>query len=631
MKRCLQGERGQLLLITIVVTTFGLTTSAALLGFVQGNAQAINRTQNRDIPYCTAAGALEAVFNDALKGQDLLDPSYTPPSVTLNDDTPIITIQPPPSTFKPQAGTHYIDPGASTGLGNLGPGENHELRLNKVEPFSVLVISIAFTPMDIGDLEIEVFDDKGNKIAEEKEVVVDAGNNVEITRLATRLGPATNYIVRFINEDVAVPIVVQPFSDIGGKSQIYVKGEIAGKRYLLTATTKEGFQLRVVLSQIPGPHPSGAVVQQKLLIETWAPRTILGIPEPTPGPSPTPTPTPVPPTATPTPAPVSPAATPTPGPVPPTATPTPGPVPPTATPTPAPVPPTATPTPAPVAPTATPTPAPVPPTATPTPGPVPPTATPTPAPVPPTATPTPGPVPPTATPTPAPVAPTATPTPAPVPPTATPTPAPVPPTATPTPAPVPPTATPTPVPVPPTATPTPVPVPPTATPTPVPPTATPTPTAPNVIANEDFESGDFSGGSGWLGLWTVAGGVNAKVTSQEDVHSGIFHLRLRKGNGYVERGVNLQGISQVHLQFWAKVKSFEGSDSASALVSPDGQSWTVVKTWNAADSDDTYKFVDIDLSAFPSTSQFFIAFDAEMNSAADKLFIDDIQIVGQGS
>ena len=239
--------------------------------------------------------------------------------------------------------------------------------------------------------------------------------------------------------------------------------------------------------------------------------------------------------------------------------------------------------------------------------------TPTPGPTP---TPTPGP-----SPTPTPVPPTPTPTA--VPPTPTPTPGP-----SPTPTPVPP-PTPTPTAVPPTATPTAVP--PTPTPTALPPTATSTPTptpTPAVAASDGFESGGFSGGTGWAGAWYASG--DTTVSSIGSPHSGNEHLRLRKSDGYAERAANLTGLTNVRLQFWAKVDSFESGDQAKALVSPDGVNWTVVKTWTSADPDDTYVFVDIDLSAFSMTSTFAIAFDAEMSNASDRLYIDDLQIISSG-
>ena len=92
------------------------------------------------------------------------------------------------------------------------------------------------------------------------------------------------------------------------------------------------------------------------------------------------------------------------------------------------------------------------------------------------------------------------------------------------------------------------------------------------------------------------------------------------------RDVNLSGQTGVHLTFYAKVESFEGSDSAAVLVNPDGN-WTTVKTWTSADSDGIYKLVDIDLSSFITmTSQVFIMFEGNMNSSSDRLLIDNIEI-----
>lgn len=159
------------------------------------------------------------------------------------------------------------------------------------------------------------------------------------------------------------------------------------------------------------------------------------------------------------------------------------------------------------------------------------------------------------------------------------------------------------------------------------PTPGATPVTPGVIANDGWESGDFSGGSGWLNPWTVQGGANVAVTKGDGPHDGIHHLRLRSSDGRVSRDVDLSGRSGVHLTFFAKVSSFESGDTADVEVSPDGTSWTTVKTFTSADSDDTYHFFDIDLSSFSMTSQFFIAFDANMNAVGDRLFIDNVDVM----
>jgi len=145
------------------------------------------------------------------------------------------------------------------------------------------------------------------------------------------------------------------------------------------------------------------------------------------------------------------------------------------------------------------------------------------------------------------------------------------------------------------------------------------------IASDDFESGGWSGGSGWLGDWQGA----ASVTPDGKPHGGNYHLMLQEATGYVKRATNLSGQTNVQLQFWAKAKSFKGSDSARCLISSNGSDWTSVRTWTNADSDNTYYPIDIDLSPYTMSSEFWVAFDtAKMSGKNASLYIDDLKIVG---
>ena len=107
--------------------------------------------------------------------------------------------------------------------------------------------------------------------------------------------------------------------------------------------------------------------------------------------------------------------------------------------------------------------------------------------------------------------------------------------------------------------------------------------------------------------------------------SGTYHLRLRSSTGYVDRAANLSGRSNVHLQFWAKVNSFESADSLVLLVGPSG-SMATARTWTPADSDNVYHFVDIDLSPYTMSSEFYVAFDADMSNTGDYFYVDDMVI-----
>jgi hypothetical protein len=143
------------------------------------------------------------------------------------------------------------------------------------------------------------------------------------------------------------------------------------------------------------------------------------------------------------------------------------------------------------------------------------------------------------------------------------------------------------------------------------------------IACDAFESGGWSGGQGWLWGWWNEG--DSAVTTSGTPHGGTYHFRLRSWSGYVDRPLDLSGQSDVHLQFWAKVDSFESGDFIDLLVGP-STDMTVARTWTDADSDDIYHFEDIDLSPYTMSSEFYIAFDAEMSDTDDHLYVDDLAI-----
>ena len=145
------------------------------------------------------------------------------------------------------------------------------------------------------------------------------------------------------------------------------------------------------------------------------------------------------------------------------------------------------------------------------------------------------------------------------------------------------------------------------------------------IAFDDFESDDFLGGTGWLNSWSHSGDV--RIRESRGSNSGESHARLRHSTGYMARPVLIpSGQSGVHLQFRSKVRSFEKGDEAKVLVSSDGSNWTSVHTFTVADSDNTYQFYDISLSNSGLSSNFWVAFDANMNSKGDWWSVDDVWI-----
>ena len=142
---------------------------------------------------------------------------------------------------------------------------------------------------------------------------------------------------------------------------------------------------------------------------------------------------------------------------------------------------------------------------------------------------------------------------------------------------------------------------------------------------DDFESGGLSGGSGWLDDWDQTG--NSDVVSSDGPYEGAFHVVVRGNSGYVERRLDLSGQSAVKLRFQAKTKAFQAGDTAVLLVSEDGVTFVPARTWDSTAPDDVYQPEEVDLSSFTMTSDFYVAFDANMSNALREFFVDDLEVV----
>ena len=157
------------------------------------------------------------------------------------------------------------------------------------------------------------------------------------------------------------------------------------------------------------------------------------------------------------------------------------------------------------------------------------------------------------------------------------------------------------------------------------PSTQPTP-PPHRIAWDDFETGDFTGGDGWLDDWFPQGGVLIDLTG--DPFEGTFHMRLEQSPASVDRSADLSDQVGVRLQFQAKVIGFEPLDTAQLLISTDGgTTFTTVRTWVDGEDDNIYRFEDIDLTLFPMTADFLIAFTTNISTNLGFLFVDDLKMI----
>lgn len=147
------------------------------------------------------------------------------------------------------------------------------------------------------------------------------------------------------------------------------------------------------------------------------------------------------------------------------------------------------------------------------------------------------------------------------------------------------------------------------------------------IATENFNSGTWTGGTGWTDNWTHSG--DSAVTNSGTPYEGSYHLRLRSSDGLAKRSVDLSHQSDIHLRFFVKVNGFDwfSDDEATCEVSSDGVNWDIVETWTWEDSDNAYHYVDINLATFEMTERFWISFNAHMDQTSDYFYVDKIDVI----
>ena len=113
-----------------------------------------------------------------------------------------------------------------------------------------------------------------------------------------------------------------------------------------------------------------------------------------------------------------------------------------------------------------------------------------------------------------------------------------------------------------------------------------------------------------------------------DPFEGTFHMRLEQSPASVDRSADLSDQVGVRLQFQAKVIGFEPLDTAQLLISTDGgTTFTTVRTWVDGEDDNIYRFEDIDLTLFPMTADFLIAFTTNISTNLGFLFVDDLKMI----
>ena len=143
------------------------------------------------------------------------------------------------------------------------------------------------------------------------------------------------------------------------------------------------------------------------------------------------------------------------------------------------------------------------------------------------------------------------------------------------------------------------------------------------LAQDGFEIGSTSGGTGWGGNWTLTG--NASIVSTSTPKTGTYHLQLTGNNGVASRAVSLSGVTSATLSFDWKANSFEAGETAVVEIY-NGTSWVNVMTISDGQDDNAYHHADINLSSYTLTSGFQVRFRSLMSATDDFFYIDNLLI-----
>jgi hypothetical protein len=150
--------------------------------------------------------------------------------------------------------------------------------------------------------------------------------------------------------------------------------------------------------------------------------------------------------------------------------------------------------------------------------------------------------------------------------------------------------------------------------------------APEVLAADDFGTGDLAGGTGaWTGPWTPSGDVQVLPPGNGAVGSAA---RLF-GSATLERSVDIANDFNPRLSLCTAVEGYEAGDSAVVEASADGIFYTPLLTLTDADSDGQFHCTVADLGSIGGSSAFELRVTTTADdSVGDVLAIDDVELIG---
>ena len=272
-RRWWRGERGFTLPLTILLVASAVAL-ASTASFLVVQFRTVADTEDGERAYYALDAAVEEVFADLVRGADITDASYTPPTVSINSVTTTATTTDPGAVATPVPSQQYFDPGVTNpDFKNMSDGDVYILHILNVYQTSTLQVGWNFTVSEGGQADgvrIRIFNDKSGltpglgsscpagNILEQANRGFSPGGTYDVSTApldVTPLGGGT-YTVAFCLSGLSGTFTTNAHQPTGGLDATWIYA-IAFKDYLITAEA-EGATVTTYVRQVPGPtQPPG--------------------------------------------------------------------------------------------------------------------------------------------------------------------------------------------------------------------------------------------------------------------------------------------------------------------------------------------------------------------------------------
>lgn len=170
-------------------------------------------------------------------------------------------------------------------------------------------------------------------------------------------------------------------------------------------------------------------------------------------------------------------------------------------------------------------------------------------------------------------------------------------------------------------------------------------------ATDNFQSGTYTGGTGWKGGWTetgddndptidtsgtrsddigiasdTAGGTGNNALNLTDYSSGWLNSNGDGDDATVQRSLDLTGATKATLSLYYRSDMNSGDDEVLIQVSTGNGSWTTLRTLDSANDNTSYQHLEFDISNFISANTTIRFVATGGLEEADYAWIDNVEV-----